>query len=447
MKDFSIYIPSDAQKIMSVIADFGFEVYLVGGCVRDSVMGRVPKDWDITTNATPQQIQDMFEHTIPTGIKHGTITVMMHGEGYEVTTFRQDGLYSDGRSPDSVKFVSSLKEDLSRRDFTMNAMAYNEEVGIVDYFGGMDDINNRIVRCVGSAKDRFSEDALRMLRALRFSAQLNFKLDNDIRYSMECLYKNIGNVSVERVQAELNKILLSNNPEIIGSIEGCMMFESYLSEIYKFNTNQNSKYHLYSSTTHSLVATSVIERKLHLRLSAMLHDVGKANTKITDDEGVDHFPNHAKESVKIAEEILKRLKYDNKTIKKVLTLIENHDKVIVTDKQSVKRFLRDIGFDNFNDWCSLRMADLLAQNPKYIRRRIEKLYKIKELAREVQFYGEPYTIKDLDIDGNDLMKIGLKGKEIKIVLDKLLDVVIESCNMNHKDYLIMMAEIIFKEGL
>lgn len=406
MKDISINVPSNAQKVMDVLSDLGYEVYVVGGCVRDSIMGRNPNDWDITTNATPTQVQDAFENTIPTGIQHGTITVMMHGEGYEVTTYRIDGEYGDNRRPNEVKFTSNVIEDLSRRDFTINAMAYNHEEGLIDPYNGLHDIKNKVIACVGDAEDRFNEDSLRMLRALRFSAQLGFKMCLRVRSAIAKNSYSIKNVSMERVQSEFNKILLAD-PSVLEFGSGLNIASKFIPEMISRN---------------GFMTCKIIEPTLHLRLSALFHDI-------------------ALDSVKTTESILKRLKYDNKTIKKVLTLIGCHDRIIDADKKSIKKFLNELGgHEVFNDWCSLRLANILAQNPIYSREKVGNLYKLKYMATEIAETNEPFQIKDLDINGNDLIALGFSGKEIGEVLKRLLDEVIEHPNTNDKEYLIMFAK-------
>jgi tRNA nucleotidyltransferase (CCA-adding enzyme) len=356
-----IDIPEDVKFIIDTLINSGYEAYIVGGCVRDSILQKYPKDWDITTKANPEEVMKLFDKVVLTGLKHGTVTVMINNEGYEVTTYRTDGEYEDNRHPKEVKFVSSLKEDLARRDFTINAMAYSEKDGLVDYFGGIQDLNNKIIKTVGEPKKRFNEDALRMLRAIRFSAQLNFKIDENVLYMIKELKYNIKNISKERIREEFNKIVISN-PRKIEILKECGILEYIIfgiNEIYGFN--QNNPYHIYDLYEHIIVATEAIEPILHLRLTVLLHDLGKAKTKTTDENGISHYYAHPKESVKMAEHILKDLKYDNNIINKVLTLIQYHD-CTLKSKLSVKRMLNKIGEELLRDLIKVQRADILYQS-------------------------------------------------------------------------------------
>lgn len=440
--DFKIDIPNDVKEVMSVLVKGGFEAYVVGGCVRDSIIGKEPNDWDITTNALPTDVQNLFDEVIPTGIKHGTVTVMLNDEGYEVTTYRIDGDYDDGRSPNSVEFTDDIIKDLSRRDFTINAMAYNDEVGLVDPYNGMKDIESKRIKCVGNPNDRFKEDALRMMRAVRFSAQLGFWMSISTTISIERNREGISNVSYERIQSELNKILLSDSSKIKELFNTrllhCIIPElSDLKSVY-----QNNNYHIYDVFEHSVCATNCIEDKLHLKLSALFHDLGKIKTKRTDELGVDHFHGHAVHSYFIAKDILERLRYDNLTKRKVLNLIIRHDRRLEVNNKSVKMFLKEIGgYEAFKDWASLRWADILSQNPKYIRDRAVKITEIERIAEHIIDNREIFSMSNLNIDGHDLIRIGYKGKEIGKELDRLLDVVIENNELNVNSVLVELSKI------
>lgn len=447
--DFNINIPNKVLNIIETLENSGYEAYVVGGCVRDALLGVKPKDWDITTNAKPNEVQAIFEKTIPTGIKHGTITVMLDGEGFEVTTYRVDGEYTDGRHPDKVEYTSNLKDDLARRDFTINAMAYNPKVGLVDEFDGVSHLEEGLINTVGYGKDRFSEDALRILRGIRFANNLGFSLSTRTKLSMISNVSKIVNVSAERVQMELNKILLNE--------DGCEYGLRKLKEVYVLdkvipelaNTSivlQNNPYHIYNVFEHTVKVTNYIENELHLKLAALLHDIGKFNTRSTDEEGVDHFYGHEVESVKMAENILKRLRYDNATISKVLTLIKYHDRGVEPTHKSVKKFLNKIGdYSLFSDWLKLKWADIQAQNPKFLKDRCKRLVLIECIGNEIISQKQPFTVKELEINGNDLIALGYKGKEIGIVLNKLLDIVIEEPNANNKDYLLMKANELLED--
>lgn len=433
-----IDIPQDVKFIINTLMNNGYEAYIVGGCVRDSIMKRHPKDWDITTKANPEEVIKLFDKVVLTGIKHGTVTVMINKEGYEVTTYRVDGEYEDNRHPKEVKFVSSLKEDLARRDFTINAMAYNEEDGLIDYFGGMEDLNNEIIKTVGEPKKRFNEDALRMLRAIRFSAQLNFKIDGNVLVIIKELKDNIKNISKERVREELNKILLSDSRKI-DVLKECEILEYIIPGISNmYNINQNNDYHNFDMYNHTL--TEAIEPILHLRLTMMLHDFGKIKTKSTDESGNFHYYAHAKESVTMAEQILKDLKYDNNIINKVLTLIKYYD-CTLESKLSVKRMLNKIGENLLRDLIKIQRADILSQNPVYTKVRLLKLTRVEGKLDLILSQNECFNLKGLKINGEDLIELGFnKGKEIGDTLKYLLELVIENPKLNEKEELIYIAK-------
>lgn len=435
-----IYIPQDVKFIINTLMNNGYESYIVGGCVRDSILEKHPKDWDITTKANPEEVVKLFDKVVLTGLKHGTVTVMINREAYEVTTYRTDGEYEDNRHPKEVKFVSSLKEDLARRDFTINAMAYNEKDGLIDYFGGMEDLNNKIIKTVGEPKKRFNEDALRMLRAIRFSAQLSFKIDKNVLFTIKELKDNIKNISKERIREEFNKTLLSD-PRKIDVLKECEILECIIPGINNlYNFNQNNDYHIYDLYNHTLVATEAIESSLHLRLTMMLHDFGKTKTKTTDESGISHYYVHAKESVEMAQNILKGLKYDNETINKVLILILYHD-CTLKSKLSVKRMLNKIGEVLLRDLIKIQRADILAQNPVYANHRLLNLIEIESKLDSILTQNECFNLKDLMLNGEDLINLGFdKGKEIGETLKYLLDKVIENPKLNQKEELIKLAK-------
>lgn len=438
--NIEIELNKDVNFILNTLKENGYEAYIVGGCVRDSILNKEPKDWDITTKAKPEDVIKLFDKVVLTGIKHGTVTVIVGKEAYEVTTYRTDGEYEDNRHPKEVQFVSSLKEDLARRDFTINAMAYNEYEGLVDYFGGIQDLNNKIIKTVGEPKRRFNEDALRMLRAIRFSAQLNFKIEEDTLCTIKDLKNNIQNISKERIREEFNKILL-NNPRKIEILKECGILEYIIPNISKtYNFKQNNHYNIHDLYNHMLIATEFIEPILYLRLTMILHDLGKIKTKITEESGVLQFYAHAKESRKMAEDILKNLKYDNYTINKVLTLIEYHDYQL-NSKLSIKRILNKIGEELLKDLIKVQRADILSQNPVYAKERLLNLTTAESNLDEIIIENECFNLKDLKINGEDLIKIGFnKGKEIGDTLKYLLEVVIENPKLNEREELIIKAK-------
>lgn len=436
----NISMPEEVKFILNTLSNKGYEAYVVGGCVRDSILNKKPKDWDITTKAKPEEVIQLFDKVILTGLKHGTVTVVINNEGYEVTTYRADGEYEDNRHPKEVKFVNSLKEDLARRDFSINAMAYNEQKGLVDYFNGAKDLHDKIIKTVGVPEERFNEDALRMLRAVRFSAQLDFNMDKDLIRAIKTLKNNIKNISKERIREEFNKILI-NNPRKIDVLKDCEMLELIIPEIISiYGFNQNNPYHIYDLYNHTLKAIEIIEQKLHLRLTMLFHDFGKTKTKTTDENGISHYYNHSKESVELAKNILKELKYDNNTINKVLMLIEYHDRTLKS-KSSVKKLLNKIGEDLFRDLIKVQKSDILAQNPIYAKERLLNIINIESKLDLILEQNECFSLKDLNINGNELIELGFnKGKEIGEILNYLLDKVIENPELNNKEQLIKLAK-------
>lgn len=441
--NFNISIPKDVEFIIKRIESEGYETYIVGGCVRDSLLGRIPSDWDITTNAKPEDIQRIFNKVIPTGIKHGTVTIMIGSEGYEVTTYRMDGEYSDSRRPDNVEFTDDITKDLSRRDFRMNAIAYNPTRGFVDPFDGIRDIKNKVIQTVGKPGERFREDYLRMLRAIRFEYQLGFELEPYVLYEVEENAHLLKNIAKERIQSELNKILLCENVYFINRLSDTGILKYIHPELMKLTrVEQNNPYHIHNVWFHTIKTIENVDNELYLKLAAWLHDIGKKDTKTTDSKGIDHFYGHDKKSVEISEHILKDLRYDNKTIEKVLTLIRFHDRQVEPNLKSVKRFLNKIGgYELFRDWAELRWADMLAQNPKHLKERARDLTLIECMAKEIIETKQPIEIKDLDINGNDLIKLGYRGAEIGLELRRLLEVVIETPYFNTKDKLIKISNM------
>ena len=375
-----ILIPTQAAEIIKTLSSHGYEAYAVGGCVRDSILGKTPSDWDITTSARPEQVKALFAKTIDTGIKHGTVTVMMDKTGYEVTTYRIDGLYEDHRRPNDVTFTTSLREDLMRRDFTINAMAYNDTDGLIDLFGGMDDLQNRVIRCVGNARDRFEEDALRMLRAVRFAGQLHFRIESSTREAIIACHNNLKDVSAERIQMELLKLLISDHPEVFREAYATGLTSVFLPEFDRMmDTGQKNPHHCYSVGEHTLHAVCMIEPNPVLRLTMLLHDVGKPATKTTDQYGIDHFYNHYKVGAEMSKEILKRLKFDNKTIQVVCQLISHHDIRFKNPKTSgqrhVRKVMHSIGPNLFPYLLKVMEADVRSQSDYY---QAEKLSILKE---------------------------------------------------------------------
>ena len=329
-----IHLPEEVKVILHTLQGAGCEAYAVGGCIRDSLLGRTPDDWDITTSARPEETKALFGKTIDTGIQHGTVTVMRHGRGYEVTTYRVDGEYEDGRHPKEVTFTASLEEDLKRRDFTVNAMAYNEEDGLVDLFGGRQDLERKIIRCVGEANERFEEDALRIMRAVRFSAQLGFTIEERTKEAIRGHADRLRQVSAERIQVELTKLVTSPNPDFLRIAWETGITAVVLPEFDRLMEQpQNNPHHCFSVGEHTLHAMRAVRPDKCLRLAMLLHDVAKPLCLTTDEAGIDHFHGHAQKGERIAAQILKRLRYDNHTTELVSRLVKWHDAAIEPEKR------------------------------------------------------------------------------------------------------------------
>ena len=435
-----IEIPKQVEFIISRLQQHGYEAYAVGGCVRDALLGRKPNDWDITTSARPEQVKDVFKRTIDTGIQHGTVTVMEDHIGFEVTTYRIDGEYEDGRHPREVQFTPDLREDLRRRDFTINAMAYSPELGIVDLFGGQEDLENGIVRCVGSAEDRFNEDALRIMRAVRFAAQLGFVIEEETYCAIKKLAPNLKKISAERIQAELSKLLLSPHPECFRSLYETGITAVILPEFdAAVNCAQNSPYHCYSVGEHTYHVIEHTPVDLPLRLAAVLHDLGKAEAKTTDENGRDHFYGHPEKSEKIAGKILRRLKYDNHTIDRTCRLVLYHDYKIKAEEKSVRRAVNRIGADLFDDLLILQRADAAAKPEKVCRQAVEQIGKIETVYRGITERKECTSLKMLAVTGKDLIEAGMKpGRELGQVLNRLLEHVLDHPEDNDREILLKL---------
>ena len=441
-----IQIPQYANYIIKTLQHYGYEAYIVGGCVRDAVLGKEPADWDITTSAKPLQIKSIFQKTVDTGLKHGTVTVLMEKEPFEVTTYRIDGEYEDHRRPNEVTFTTNLREDLMRRDFTINAMAYNDKDGLVDLFGGMEDLEKKLIRCVGNSDDRFDEDALRMLRAVRFAAQLGFEIEEPTMDAIRRKYGFLKDISAERIQVELTKLLVSDHPEKIKTAYELGMTSIFLPEFdAMMNTPQNNPHHRYNVGDHTVEALKRIDADTVLRLATLLHDVGKPDTRSTDAEGIDHFYEHYKKSGEKSEEILRRLKYDNHTIKSVRHLIEWHD--FRWDDESyagmakVRRLVSKVGIEYFEPLLKLQRADILGQSSYLQEKKLRVLQEVEDIYGEVKKNHDCLTVKDLDIDGVTLIRNGIPaGKRMGIILERLLDMVIEEPKLNQRAILLELAK-------
>lgn len=444
MSYFKIDIPKSAKTIMDYLSYSGYESYVVGGCVRDSLLRREPHDWDICTNAKPESVVNIFEgnsfEVIKTGLQHGTVTVHWHCEDYEVTTFRTESEYSDNRHPDKVEFVNDISADLARRDFTINAMAYNDWCGLVDPYGGWSDLHDGIIRCVGNPDDRFTEDALRILRALRFASTYGFKIEER---TAESIHRNrwlLKRISAERIQSELVKILCGKGvldilleysdvmAVIIPELEPCIGFD------------QNNKFHIYTIYDHIAHAVSnYTGGDISVKIALLLHDIGKPRC-YTEDSNGGHFYGHAVPSKAIAEKVLDRLKFDNKTKNEVLELVLFHDATIAATKKTVRRWLNVVGYEQLVRLMEIRRADILAHAPGTTDARLSDRDKVLELANEIIAEQECFQIKDLAVNGHDICSLGLQGPTVGSVLKHLLEQVLEENVKNEHDALMAEAK-------
>ena len=432
-----IEIPEKAERILETLQGAGYEAYVVGGCVRDSILGRPPEDWDITTSARPEQVKQLFRRTIDTGIQHGTVTVMLDKEGFEVTTYRVDGKYEDSRHPKEVTFTPNLEEDLKRRDFTINAMAYNEKTGLKDCFGGYEDLQKGIIRCVGDPKERFGEDALRMLRAVRFSAQLGFSIEESTRQAVRLLAGNLRQISAERIQTELVKLVTSPLPHWFRLTYETGITSVIMPEFDRIMVQrQHNPHHAYTTGEHTLVAMRSIPSDKVLRLVMLFHDMGKPDVFTTDENGKDHFHGHARISAEMTGKILRRLKFDNATMDQVKRMVLYHDARPQPDERQIRRLVHKAGEDIFPGLFQVMGADILAQSDY---RRLEKLLNLEQVQKtyeEIMERRDCISLKQLAVTGKDLIDAGMRpGKEIGELLKRMLEDVLEEPSHNEKEYL------------
>lgn len=434
-------LPENVREIITTLENAGYEAYAVGGCVRDTLLNKEPDDWDITTSATPEQAKALFARTIDTGIQHGTITVLMGKETYEVTTYRIDGEYEDSRHPKEVIFTSNLLEDLKRRDFTINAMAYNDRSGIVDAFDGMRDLEDKIIRCVGNPTERFTEDALRMMRAVRFSGQLGYEIEEATGEAIRELAPTLSKISAERICTELVKLMVSDHPEYLQKAYELGMTKIFMPEFdAAMETVQNNPHHCYGVGEHILHSLMHVRDDKVLRLTMLFHDLGKACTRTTDEKGIDHFYGHVEESARIADDIMKRLRFDNDTRNKVVKLVKYHDLDMALTPKGVRKAIVKLSEELFPLLLEVQRADYLAQS---MYKRDEKEAELKEIERlyaQILEERNCVSLKTLAITGSDLIEEGMKpGKEIGEVLQKLLEEVLEDPTLNTKEILLKRA--------
>lgn len=433
-------LPAYVSIIIEKLNNCGYEAFAVGGCVRDSLLGLQPKDYDITTNASPSEIKECFcdYRTIDTGIKFGTVTVISDGNPIEITTYRIDGKYNDNRRPESVEFTSLLSEDLGRRDFTVNAMAYNEKTGLIDLFGGKKDLSDGIIRAIRNPYHRFDEDGLRIMRALRFASVYNFKIEKE---TSEAIHKKsylLKNIAKERIAVEFNKLICGTCESILRDYHD--VFSVIIPEITScVGFEQRTKYHDKDVYEHIISTVSVIEPKKHLRLAMFFHDMGKPEYFRPDKNGKGHFKGHAVGSRRIAEKFLKSYKYDNETSNSVLELVENHDITIMDNKKQIKRYLSKFGEQLFLDIIAVHIADDTGKAPEY-QSRIFEYKKVIETTNNIIKNNECFSLKNLAVNGDDMINLGYKGKSVGEILTLLLGKVIDGECENNKNILVEMAK-------
>ena len=435
-------LPQPVQTALCRLEQAGYEAFIVGGCVRDCLLGKEPQDYDITTSALPEETKAVFagERLIESGLKHGTVTVLLDRVPLEITTYRVESAYSDNRHPDAVSFTRNLREDTARRDFTMNAMAYSESCGLVDYHGGQEDLRAGRIRCVGNPGQRFREDALRILRALRFASVLNFEIEDETAQAIREEAWRLQNISRERIREELLKLLCGEGVRRI-LLDYVDVLGVVIPEILPMKGfDQKNIHHIYDVWTHTAVAVDSIPRDPILRISALLHDIGKPDCFTVDEKGVGHFYGHGRRSEELAEEILTRLKFDNAAKKQILQLVLYHDLYIEDAPQPVKRALNRFTPEGLRQLVLLKRADNLAQNPQF-RDRQQFLDRLEAVAAAILEEEQCFCLRDLAVNGRDLIEMGMEpGESIGNVLNTLLEAVIGGQTKNEKEALLTWAK-------
>jgi tRNA nucleotidyltransferase (CCA-adding enzyme) len=435
-------IPPQILEIAQVLNEKGYSAYLVGGSVRDTLLGRTPKDWDLTTDAVPNEIEKIFQEegikTIPTGKDYGTITIQLDNEDFEITTYRLESDYSDARRPKAIAFSKNLKEDLSRRDLTINAIAFNPLTGeLIDPFGGQEDLEKKIIKMVGRPMERFKEDALRLMRAVRFASRYGFDIDEDTKKAIKRNAERLRYVSAERIRDELNGILLTQKPSVgLQLLHDLGLLKIVLPEVDILDTvPQQSPWHHKNVFGHTLDVVDNSPARADVRWATLLHDTGKEKARVRDETGRDRFIGHDKISAEIAEVVLKRLKFDNATAAKIVKLIFLHQ-AEPKKRNKIKHFIRHLGVENLDDWKAMRLADITAHKPEKVEAGMaihgERLKTLDDIIAK----NEPYMISQLDINGNELKEVGVPaGPIMGKVLRGLLDLVIQSPEKNQKAFL------------
>ena len=435
-------LPRGAFFVLNRLHDAGYQAYVVGGCVRDTLLGLVPKDWDVCTNALPHEMQRVFAdcHVIETGLQHGTLTVMYDHEPYEVTTFRVDGEYTDHRHPDEVIFVADVREDLSRRDFTVNAMAWSEASGVVDAFGGQEDLAARLIRCVGDPRKRFDEDALRIMRAMRFASVYGFAIDPETDAAIHALKHTLSGVAAERIRVELAKLLCGAGAGDILRAYRDVIFTLFPALGAMDGFDQRTHHHLWDVWEHTVRAVEDVPATETLRLAMLLHDCGKIAVFSVDDRGEGHFYGHEEQSVRIAEKVLVDLKLDNATRDRVLLLIGSHGWPVTPERRLLKRRLNQLGEEALRQLIEVKRADALAtgtKDPAAVEaHRRETLAALDALLAE-----QPcVTLRDMAVNGRDMMALGARGRMVGETLQWLLEQVLDDALPNDREALLAAAQ-------
>lgn len=434
-------IPQDVQYVMQQLNINNYQSYLVGGCVRDMLLGKLPKDFDICTSALPNDVVKIFDKTIPTGLQHGTVTVLINHYPIEVTTMRKDGIYKDNRHPEFIIFTDKLEEDVMRRDFTINALALDSEFNLYDYVGGVEDLKQRILKAVGNPDEIFTEDPLRMMRCKRLECQLEFGTEAK---TGESIIKNnhlIQKISIERINDELCKILLSNNSAYgITWLYHWGLLKYIIPELCDcYGFNQHNIHHYTDVFNHTMEVLNNTPPKLSVRLGALLHDIAKPKCFTLDENNQGHFYKHHIIGADMTQEILKRLKFDNKTIEIVTTLVRHHmDRYDFLRTANIKKFINRVGIENLDDLFELQIADIKGTKKPFDISNVENL---KQQVYKILNQKQPLTVKDLDINGYDLIEIGIKpSKEMGNMLNNLLEMVLENPDLNKKEILLKIVK-------
>ena len=433
-------IPQEVKQVLHTLNGAGYEAFVVGGCVRDILRGVTPHDWDITTSALPEETMALFPHfAIPTGLKHGTVTVLSGAYPCEVTTYRADGEYTDHRRPDGVTFTRSLREDLARRDFTVNAMAMDENGEVVDPFGGREDLHAHILRCVGEPAKRFAEDALRILRALRFAATLGFSIEYETKEAIFSLKDDLHYVAAERVREEITKLLLGDHSEEILTAFPTVLGVVIPELLPSVGFDQRNCHHCLDVWGHTARAVGKAAKDSVIRWVMLLHDLGKPDTFTVDGQGVGHFYGHADRSEEIARQVVQRLRFDKASAQRIVRLVRYHDRPFALTEKSMTRALRKLGVEDAFALCAIKRADNLAQHADYHDRQ-GVIDEAESIIRTVLEKETCFSLKHLAVDGNDLLALGFRGKAIGQMLDALLTAVMDEEIPNEKAALLEEAK-------